>query len=139
MFFLDWQRWFQLLSIKRGGKVIFFGPLGHNSHNVFKYFKVTTWYIIIIIRKKNSFAQNTTNLMPKCELIFLFSSQQFAGYSRSIKDKNKYNPTTWMLEVSSTATEHGLGIKFLEHYKKFSLYNLSIKVTNIFPPKLLSL
>ena len=60
--------------MKRGGKVILFGLLGQNVHNVVKYFKVTTLNIIIIIRKKNNFAQNTTNLMPKCEFIFLFSS-----------------------------------------------------------------
>eukprot|EP00253_Pinus_taeda_P009158 PITA_09158 len=73
----------ELLLMKRGGKVIFFGPLGRNSHKVVEYFEAIPG-------------------VPKI--------------------KDKYNPATWMLEVSSIAAEHGLGIDFAEHYKKSSLY-----------------
>ncbi|GMH14252.1 hypothetical protein Nepgr_016093 [Nepenthes gracilis] len=36
--------------------------------------------------------------------------------------KEKYNPATWMLEVSSVAAEARLGIDFAEHYKSSLLY-----------------
>ncbi|XVF24906.1 hypothetical protein REPUB_Repub13aG0168100 [Reevesia pubescens] len=38
------------------------------------------------------------------------------------KIKEKYNPATWMLEVSSIAFEARLGIDFAEHYKSSALY-----------------
>lgn len=38
------------------------------------------------------------------------------------KIKEKYNPATWMLEVSSMAAEAKLEIDFAEHYKTSSLY-----------------
>lgn len=38
------------------------------------------------------------------------------------KIKEKYNPATWMLEVSSVATEVRLGIDCAEKYKSSSLY-----------------
>ncbi|KAJ6348196.1 hypothetical protein OIU76_004634 [Salix suchowensis] len=38
------------------------------------------------------------------------------------KIKEKYNPATWMLEVSSVSTEVRLGMDFAEHYKCSSLY-----------------
>ncbi|KAH8514402.1 hypothetical protein H0E87_007293, partial [Populus deltoides] len=38
------------------------------------------------------------------------------------KIKEKYNPATWMLEVSSAAVEVRLGMDFAEHYKCSSLY-----------------
>ncbi|WRX26097.1 ABC transporter-like [Theobroma cacao] len=38
------------------------------------------------------------------------------------KIKEKYNPATWMLEVSSVAAEVRLGIDFAEHYKSSSLH-----------------
>ncbi|KAL2516259.1 ABC transporter G family member 29 [Forsythia ovata] len=36
--------------------------------------------------------------------------------------KEKYNPATWMLEVSSVATEARLGMDFAEYYKSTTLY-----------------
>ncbi|KAK9099040.1 hypothetical protein Syun_026085 [Stephania yunnanensis] len=38
------------------------------------------------------------------------------------KIKDKYNPATWMLEVSSISAEIRLGIDFAEHYKSSSLH-----------------
>ncbi|KAL1829234.1 hypothetical protein ACET3Z_007646 [Daucus carota] len=38
------------------------------------------------------------------------------------KIKEEYNPATWMLEVSSVATEHRLGVDFARHYKSSALY-----------------
>ncbi|KAK8477807.1 hypothetical protein V6N11_008340 [Hibiscus sabdariffa] len=73
----------ELLLMKRGGQVIYSGPLGRNSHKIIEYFESIPG-------------------VPKI--------------------KEKYNPATWMLEVSSVAAEVRLGIDFAEHYKSSSLY-----------------
>ncbi|KAL4339219.1 hypothetical protein GQ457_08G020360 [Hibiscus cannabinus] len=73
----------ELLLMKRGGQVIYSGPLGRNSHKIIEYFESIPG-------------------VPKI--------------------KEKYNPATWMLEVSSVAAEIRLGIDFAEHYKSSSLY-----------------
>ncbi|CAK9174554.1 unnamed protein product [Ilex paraguariensis] len=73
----------ELLLLKRGGQVIYAGPLGRNSHKVVEYFEA----------------------IPEVSKI-----------------KEKYNPATWMLEVSSVAAEVRLGIDFAEHYKSSALH-----------------
>nr|GLL23468.1 ABC transporter G family member 35 [Ipomoea trifida] len=73
----------ELLLMKRGGQVIYAGPLGRHSHKVVEYFEAVQG-------------------VPKI--------------------KEKYNPATWMLEVSSIATELRLGMDFAEHYKTTALY-----------------
>ncbi|EOY26920.1 ABC-2 and Plant PDR ABC-type transporter family protein isoform 5 [Theobroma cacao] len=73
----------ELLLMKRGGQVIYSGPLGRNSHKIIEYFESIPG-------------------IPKI--------------------KEKYNPATWMLEVSSVAAEVRLGIDFAEHYKSSSLH-----------------
>ncbi|GAB2293477.1 transcription factor [Dionaea muscipula] len=71
----------ELLLLKRGGQVIYSGPLGTNSQDVIDYF----------------------GAIPGVPEI-----------------KEKYNPATWMLEVSSVAAEARLGIDFAEYYKTSS-------------------
>ncbi|KAI4355588.1 hypothetical protein L6164_004346 [Bauhinia variegata] len=73
----------ELLLMKRGGQVIYFGPLGRNSHKIIEFYEAIPG-------------------VPKI--------------------KDKYNPATWMLEVSSIAAEVRLGIDFAEHYKSSSLH-----------------
>ncbi|RVW28557.1 ABC transporter G family member 42 [Vitis vinifera] len=73
----------ELLLMKRGGQVIYSGPLGRNSHKIIEYFEA----------------------IPQVPKI-----------------KEKYNPATWMLEVSSIAAEIRLEMDFAEHYKSSSLY-----------------
>ncbi|KAA8541752.1 hypothetical protein F0562_022904 [Nyssa sinensis] len=73
----------ELLLMKRGGQVIYAGPLGRNSYKIIEYFEAIPG-------------------VPKI--------------------KEKYNPATWMLEVSSVAAEARLGIDFAEHYKSSALY-----------------
>ncbi|CAN1836619.1 ABC transporter G family member 36, partial [Linum perenne] len=72
----------ELLLMKRGGQVIYAGPLGRNSNKIVEYFESIPG-------------------VPKI--------------------KDKYNPATWMLEVSSIAAEVRLGMDFAEHYKQSSL------------------
>ncbi|KAH0943589.1 hypothetical protein HID58_003226 [Brassica napus] len=79
----------ELLLMKRGGQVIYAGPLGQNSHNIIEYF------------------------------------QAIHGVQ---KIKEKYNPATWMLEVSSMAAEAKLEIDFAEHYKTSLLYEQNKKL-----------
>ncbi|GMI77982.1 Arabidopsis thaliana ATP-binding cassette G36, PLEIOTROPIC DRUG RESISTANCE 8 [Hibiscus trionum] len=81
----------ELLLMKRGGQVIYAGPLGRNSQKIIEYF------------------------------------ESIPGVPR-IKDK--YNPATWMLEVSSIAAEARLGIDFSEHYKSSSLYQRNKALVN---------
>ena len=38
------------------------------------------------------------------------------------KIKDGYNPATWMLEVTTAAQEHVLGVDFSDIYKKSELY-----------------
>ncbi|KAK8989797.1 hypothetical protein V6N11_064213 [Hibiscus sabdariffa] len=81
----------ELLLMKRGGQVIYAGPLGRNSHKIIEYFESIPG-------------------VPKI--------------------KDKYNPATWMLEVSSIAAETRLGIDFAEHYKSSSLYQRNKALVN---------
>ncbi|CAN8312242.1 unnamed protein product [Cochlearia groenlandica] len=72
----------ELLLMKRGGHVIYSGPLGLNSHKIVEYFEAIPG-------------------VPKIP--------------------EKYNPATWMLEVSSLAAELKLEVDFAELYKSSSL------------------
>ncbi|KAI8529594.1 hypothetical protein RHMOL_Rhmol12G0237000 [Rhododendron molle] len=55
-----------------------------------------------------------------------FNSHKLIEYFEAIpgvpKIKERYNPATWMLEVSSVAAEVRLGIDFSERYKSSALY-----------------
>ncbi|GMN37142.1 hypothetical protein TIFTF001_006571 [Ficus carica] len=73
----------KLLLMKRGGQVIYAGPLGRNSHKIIEYFEAIPG-------------------VPKI--------------------KPKYNPATWMLEVSSIAAEVRLKMDFAEYYNSSSLH-----------------
>nr|XP_043615513.1 ABC transporter G family member 35-like [Erigeron canadensis] len=73
----------ELLLMKRGGQVIYSGPLGRNSQKVIEYF------------------------------------EEIPGVP---KIQEKYNPATWMLEVSSIAAENRLGMDFADYYKSSPLH-----------------
>ncbi|CAM8888399.1 unnamed protein product [Rhodiola kirilowii] len=73
----------ELLLMKRGGQVIYSGPLGPNSQKIIDYFEAIPG-------------------VPKI--------------------KEKYNPATWMLEVSSVAAEVNLGMDFAEYYRSSALH-----------------
>ncbi|XP_057840632.2 ABC transporter G family member 29-like [Cryptomeria japonica] len=79
----------ELLLMKRGGQVIYSGPLGQNSGDVVEYFEA------------------------------------IAGVP---KIKDKQNPATWMLEVSSTTVELFQGMDFAEYYKNSTLYEKNISL-----------
>ncbi|VAI01864.1 unnamed protein product [Triticum turgidum subsp. durum] len=69
----------ELMLMKRGGELIYAGPVGHHSCEVIQYF------------------------------------QAIPGVPR-IKDN--YNPSTWMLEVTSTSMEVQLGADFAQLYRE---------------------
>ncbi|KAI4329206.1 hypothetical protein L6164_021496 [Bauhinia variegata] len=73
----------ELLLMKRGGQVIYSGPLGRHSQKVIEFYEAVPG-------------------VPKIA--------------------DKYNPATWMLEVTSIAAEVRLGMDFAEYYKSSSLY-----------------
>ncbi|KAH7684878.1 Xenobiotic-transporting ATPase protein [Dioscorea alata] len=81
----------ELLLMKRGGQVIYSGPLGRHSLNIIEYFEA------------------------------------IPGVS---KIKDKCNPATWMLEVSSMAAEVQLGIDFAEYYRSSSLHQRNKALVN---------
>uniref|UniRef100_M8CWN4 Pleiotropic drug resistance protein 3 n=1 Tax=Aegilops tauschii TaxID=37682 RepID=M8CWN4_AEGTA len=72
----------ELMLMKRGGELIYAGPVGHHSCEVIQYF------------------------------------QAIPGVPR-IKDN--YNPSTWMLEVTSTSMEVQLGADFAQLYRESSM------------------
>uniref|UniRef100_A0ACD5Y0G5 Uncharacterized protein n=1 Tax=Avena sativa TaxID=4498 RepID=A0ACD5Y0G5_AVESA len=72
----------ELKLMKRGGQLIYAGPLGHLSCEVIRYF------------------------------------QAIPGVPR-ITDN--YNPSTWMLEVTSTSMEVQLGVDFAHMYRESSM------------------
>uniref|UniRef100_A0A0E0BQU7 ABC transporter domain-containing protein n=1 Tax=Oryza glumipatula TaxID=40148 RepID=A0A0E0BQU7_9ORYZ len=71
-----------LMLIKRGGELIYAGPLGQHSCKVIQYF------------------------------------QSIPGVP---KIKDNYNPSTWMLEVTSTSMEAQLGVDFAQIYTGSSI------------------
>ncbi|OQU78700.1 hypothetical protein SORBI_3008G033700 [Sorghum bicolor] len=76
-------RWTKLMLMKRGGQLIYAGPLGHHSCMLIQYFQAVPG-------------------VPKI--------------------KDNYNPSTWMLEVTSTSVEAQLGVDFAQVYKESSMY-----------------
>ncbi|XP_076904316.1 ABC transporter G family member 35-like [Bidens hawaiensis] len=88
----------ELLLLKRGGQVIYSGPLGRHSQQIIDYFEAVDG-------------------VPKIT--------------------EKYNPATWMLEVSSGAAEMRLGIDFAEHFTTSSLHQRNkalVKELSVPPP-----
>ncbi|XP_061340292.1 ABC transporter G family member 39-like isoform X2 [Gastrolobium bilobum] len=73
----------ELLLMRRGGRVIYCGPLGRNSHKLVEYFEA------------------------------------IAGVP---KIKEGYNPSTWMLEISTPSLEAQLGVDYAGIYANSSLY-----------------
>ncbi|XP_040385578.1 ABC transporter G family member 49 [Oryza brachyantha] len=73
----------ELMLMKRGGELIYAGPLGQHSCQVIQYF------------------------------------QSIPGIP---KIKHNYNPSTWMLEVSSTSMEAQLGVDFAQIYMESSMH-----------------
>ncbi|EPS67630.1 hypothetical protein M569_07145, partial [Genlisea aurea] len=87
----------QLLLLKRGGEEIYFGPLGRHSYKLISYFEVRRFPVGIQIQIQN-------------------------GVQGVSKIKDKYNPATWMLEVTSMSNEEAIGVNFAEIYKNSDLY-----------------
>ncbi|KAK9054719.1 hypothetical protein SSX86_025798 [Deinandra increscens subsp. villosa] len=87
----------ELLLLKRGGQVIYAGPLGRNSRNIVDYF------------------------------------EEIQGVP---KMPEKYNPATWMLEVTSSVVENRLGIDFADHFRSSALHqnNKDLVMTLSTPP-----
>ncbi|ESQ52364.1 hypothetical protein EUTSA_v10016144mg [Eutrema salsugineum] len=79
----------ELVLLKRGGRMIYTGPLGQYSSHVIQYF------------------------------------QSIPGVA---KIKDKYNPATWMLEVTSQSIETELNIDFAKIYHESDLYKSNFEL-----------
>ncbi|KAI3766553.1 hypothetical protein L2E82_16617 [Cichorium intybus] len=93
----------ELLLLKRGGKVIYAGPLGRHSQNIIDYFEEVPG-------------------VPKIP--------------------EKYNPATWMLEVSSNAAELRLDIDFADYFNASPLQQRNkamVKELSVPPPGVVDL
>ena len=105
----------ELLLLKRGGQVIYSGPLGRNSHMIVEYFEV-------FICLNFSLSILPSNFVNEC----IVSNSTLTDLCQAIpgvhKIKEKYNPATWMLEASSVGTEVKLGMDFAQYYKSSSLH-----------------
>ncbi|KAL8527691.1 hypothetical protein ACS0TY_005508 [Phlomoides rotata] len=73
----------ELLLLKAGGRMSYYGPLGQQSCKVIEYFE---------------------------------------GISGVPRIRDNYNPTAWMLEVTSASSEIEISIDFAEIYSKSSLH-----------------
>ncbi|XP_020587828.1 ABC transporter G family member 42-like [Phalaenopsis equestris] len=76
----------ELLLLKRGGQIIYSGPLGQNSQKLIEYFEAIPG-------------------VPKI--------------------KEKENPATWMLGITSNAAKDDKKIDFAEYYQTSNLYQLN--------------
>ncbi|XP_020587829.1 LOW QUALITY PROTEIN: ABC transporter G family member 42-like [Phalaenopsis equestris] len=76
----------ELLLLKRGGQIIYSGPLGQNSQKLIEYF------------------------------------EEIPGVP---KIKEKENPATWMLAITSSVAKDDKKIDFADYYQSSSLYELN--------------
>lgn len=73
----------QLLLLKRGGQVIYNGPLGKRSSKLIEYFEAVEGVPPI---------------------------------------KEGFNPSTWMLDITSQGSERTIGVDFAQIFAKSELY-----------------
>jgi hypothetical protein len=100
--------------MKRGGQVIYAGPVGHHSYKLIEYFEVRKPIPGQILLPSYLSA---TLLDLKGKNIFI--AQAIPGVP---KIRDGYNPATWMLEISSPAAETHLGVDFAEVYSNSPLF-----------------
>lgn len=58
------------------------------------------------------------NISGSNRILFCFNK----GVNGVSKIKDRYNPATWMLEVTTIAQEEALGVSFAQIYKESDLY-----------------
>lgn len=102
--------------MKRGGQVIYAGPLGHHSDLLIEYFQVSVLYLLTTATPQKT-SIFLSFFAPSSSYIYIF--QSIPGVTE-IKDGQ--NPATWMLDVSSSMVEAHLGIDFATTYANSELY-----------------
>lgn len=98
--------------MKRGGQVIYAGPLGHHSHKLVEYFEVS--YSFTVSRVKT--------YSPIARLIIFTILLILQAIPAVPKIQEGYNPATWMLDVSTAAMETQFDVDFAEIYANSDLY-----------------
>lgn len=96
--------------MKRGGQLIYAGPLGTKSRKLVDFFEVYSAVCVFSLMQTNT---KPLSLHPHiCE-------QAIQGVP---KIRDGYNPAAWMLEVTSTQMEQILGVDFAEYYRQSKLF-----------------
>lgn len=106
----------QLLFLKRGGELIYAGPLGLNSCELIKYFEVRSCMPWQYIFQNMWLWVMFMTVSLTCEYFFL---QAVEGVP---KIRPGYNPAAWMLDVTSSVEESRLGVDFAEVYRRSNLF-----------------
>ncbi|KAK3031146.1 hypothetical protein RJ639_035144 [Escallonia herrerae] len=109
----------ELVFMKRGGELIYAGPLGPKSFKLIEYFEVGfclfipsrffgLWFLVdMILRYFNKLTSS------------VYLLQAIEGVA---KIRRGYNPATWMLEATSNTEENRLGVDFAEVYRRSNLH-----------------
>ena len=100
----------QLLFMKRGGQLIYAGPLGAKSRNLVDFFEV--YSSICVFSLMQTYTKSLSSHPHICV-------QAIPGVP---KIRDGYNPAAWMLEVTSTQMEQILGVDFAEYYRQSKLF-----------------
>lgn len=98
--------------MKRGGQVIYAGPLGRQSHKLVEYFEVSFPLVLILY----------TSFISDFNALWTNIYNQLQAVPGVTKIKDGYNPATWMLEVTAPAVEAQLDVDFADIYANSSLY-----------------
>jgi hypothetical protein len=125
------QSFDELLLMKRGGRIIFHGPLGHQSCKLIEYFQVITCFITV-----NSICatasctpvlacKTSRGLLPDGINRVVHLLQSVEGVDE-IQDG--YNPATWALEVTNQAAERRVDRDFADVYADSQLHKCALLV-----------
>uniref|UniRef100_A0A0E0F6P0 ABC transporter domain-containing protein n=1 Tax=Oryza meridionalis TaxID=40149 RepID=A0A0E0F6P0_9ORYZ len=128
----------ELMLIKRGGELIYAGPLGQHSCKVIQYFQrgqtsgcdIPNFSRRFDVQHRLFTANHKKNLhlrghpTPPYSLPwgkFYRPNEIGVSIPGVPKIKDNYNPSTWMLEVASTSMEAQLGVDFAQIYTGSSI------------------
>jgi hypothetical protein len=102
--------------MKRGGQIIYGGPLGQNSRLMIEYFQVTLFFNY----------HNLTLCLIIDVAIYFYKFDLNVTLLQSIDGvcpiKDGQNPATWMLEISTPYAEERIGKDFADIYLNSNLY-----------------
>ena len=108
--------------MKRGGQVIYAGPLGRHSQKLIEYFEVSKEVVLFHIRAQLHVLSSLSQISAAYASNHSNIHNLLQAISGVPKIKNGYNPATWMLEISTPSVEAQLGIDFADIHANSNLY-----------------